>query len=112
MIFSLKSKLITLLVVTVLLIGAFAFLTHHPMPMANEDGHSDCDTTCQIACFNQAVSNVVATPTNFKAFIFAITLVAIAFIPLLITKWHNNQSNVFSHNLGPPLYKQFESYRY
>lgn len=110
MIFSLKSKLISLLVTIVLLISAFAFLTHHPIGMGG-DGHSECDTTCQIACFNQAVSNVVAIPTNLVGFAYAIALVAIAFIPLLIIKLYTNQGNVFRYKLGPPLYKQFESYR-
>ncbi len=111
MISSLKSKLITLLVAAVLLIGVFAFLTHHPTSMNNEDGHSDCDTICQIACFNQAVSNVVAIPTHFDVFTHVLPLVSLAFGILLIGHFRT-KSNIFSHNLGPPLYKVFESYRY
>ena len=111
MISSLKSKLIPLLVAAVLLIGAFAFLTHHPMSMNNEDGHSDCDITCQIACFNQAVSNVVAIPTHFDAYTYVLPLVSLAF-GLLLIGHYRTQSDTFRYNLGPPLYKVFETYRY
>ena len=111
MISSLKSKLITLLVAAVLLIGVFAFLTHHPTSMNNEDGHSDCDTICQIACFNQAVSNVFAIPTHFDSFAYVLPLVSLAFGLMLIGHFRT-KCDAFMYGLGPPLYKVFESYRY
>jgi len=110
MIFRLKSKLLILLVSVLVLAGAFAFLTHHPVSMSTDGHHEGCDTACQIACFSQAVNDIATVPNNIKALNFivptAIVLGLLAYFAIVF-----KPRSGFCYALGPPLYKQMEAYR-
>lgn len=112
MISRLKTKIIILLAVAALLLGGLAILNHHPMVMTKTDSHADCNATCKVACFSQAITNLVAIPTHPDALLFALPLIALALFTYVLAAGFSKQQNTYLYSLGPPLYKRLETYRY
>jgi Na+(H+)/acetate symporter ActP len=111
MFFSLKNKLVALLITAVLLTGLATVLSHHPMSMGSNSS-SNCDTVCQITCFSQVISNVAAIPAHMDMFALFLPTMGIALLVSVIIGLTIYFSETLHHDLGPPLYKKFESYRY
>lgn len=112
MISGLKTKIIILLSVAALLFGGLAILNHHPMVMTKANAHTDCDTTCKIACFSQAITNLVAIPNHPDTLLFTLPLIASVLFAYVLAASFSKQQNSYLYSLGPPLYERLESYRY
>ena len=111
MISSIKTKILILIATVALLLGGLAVLNHHPMSMTTSD-HSECNTTCKIACFSQSIVNGITTPIQLDTLLFVLPVISLSLVLLLIANAIKTNPGAFRYSHGPPLYKQFESYRY
>lgn len=111
MISSIKTKVLIFITTAALLLGGLAVLNHHPMSMTTSD-HSECNTTCKIACFSQSIVNGITAPIQLDSLLFVLPLINLSLMLILIFKAIKDNSYTFRYSHGPPLYKQFESYRY
>ena len=111
MFYGVKNTLLTILVALIFLLGGLVVLSHHQMSMTNNDTHTDCNTTCKIACFSQAIGNLIAIPNHPNTLAFVLPIITVAFSVTIIAVSFKILNQSFRYSLGPPLYKQLESYR-
>ncbi len=111
MIFGLKNKLLIIFATAMLLLGGLIALNYHQMPMNSDSSHADCNTTCKIACFSQAIGSFIAAPNLSNSFLFILPVIIAAYSALIVVVIAHRYANAFRYSLGPPLYKQLETYR-
>ena len=60
----------------------------------------------------QSIVNGITAPIQLDSLLFVLPLISLSLMLKLIVKAIKDNSYTFRYSHGPPLYKQFESYRY